>query len=323
MTSKRDRSEGIVVSGTGGTWTVRTTDGESVDVSLRGRLKQTRGDGKPQPLKLAVGDRVAIEDDVRGGARAIAEIFPRTSQLARREPGKRHGERIVVANIDQVVIVFAAANPEPHLRMLDRFLVIAEGNDLRARIVINKVELTGEDSDRARFADYAIAGYPVHFTSVKQRIGLAELHDALVGQTSALSGPSGVGKSSLLNALYPGANLRVGEISHSVNKGRHTTVGAVLHPLPDGGFVADTPGLREVGMWGLPSKHLDQCFPEFQPYLGECRFGDCSHDHEPGCAVRDAVDQGIVSAVRYDSYRKLREELEITERQWMTQGRSS
>jgi ribosome biogenesis GTPase len=265
-------------------------------------------------LKLAVGDEVLVEEGERGGAWAITAILPRRSRLARRAPGGGYGERVVAANVDQVVVVFAAARPDPHPRMLDRFLVIAEGNALAARVVVNKVDLVGEALARERFADYSRAGYPLHLTSVVDGSGIDELRDALRGRTSALSGPSGVGKSSLLNALYPGLNLRVGEISESVNKGRHTTVGALLHPLPGGGFVADTPGLREVGMWGLPPAELDRCFPELRPLAERCRFGDCTHAVEPGCAVRAAVEAGEVSAARYESYRKLREELEELER---------
>ncbi|HYD52620.1 MAG TPA: ribosome small subunit-dependent GTPase A, partial [Gemmatimonadaceae bacterium] len=241
---------------------------------------------------------------------AIGEIAPRRSRLARRAPGGGWGERIVAANVDQVVVVFAAARPEPHPRMLDRFLVIAEANELAARIVINKVELVGEAAARARFADYERAGYPVHLTSVARDVGLATLHDALAGRSSVLTGPSGVGKSSLLNALYPGLDLRVGEISESVNKGRHTTVGAYAHPLPDGGYVIDTPGLREVGMWALPAEHVDRLFPELRPWLEQCRFADCSHVMEPDCAVRAAVSRGEVSQARYASYTKLRDEIE-------------
>jgi ribosome biogenesis GTPase len=303
------RKEGVVLKGTGGVWHVRADSGETHEASLRGRLKQERDEGK----KLAVGDRVVLEIDQRGEHWAIDEILPRHSQLARRAPGEGPGERIVAANVDQVVVVFAAAKPEPHRRMLDRFLVIAEANSLESRVVINKIELVDREQVERSFADYAAAGYPVHFTSVKQRIGLDELHDALAGKTSVLTGPSGVGKSSLMNSMYPGLDLRVGEISESVNKGRHTTVGALLHPLPDSGYVVDSPGLREVGMWGLASEHLDECFREFREYIPECRFGNCTHRVEPGCAVRAAVEKGGISAERYDSYLRLREEMEQSE----------
>lgn len=306
------RKEGVVLKGTGGVWHVRADSGETHEASLRGRLKQERDEAK----KLAVGDRVGLEIDQRGEHWAIAEILPRHSQLARRAPGEGQGERIVAANVDQVVVVFAAAKPVPHRRMLDRFLVIAEANSLESRVVINKIELVDRDQVEGEFADYAAAGYPVHFTSVKQRIGLEQLHDALAGKTSVLTGPSGVGKSSLMNSMYPGLDLRVGEISESVNKGRHTTVGALLHPLPDAGYVVDSPGLREVGMWGLASEHLDECFREFRAYIPSCRFGNCTHRVEPGCAVRAAVDKGAISAERYDSYLRLREEMEQSELRW-------
>jgi len=290
---------GVVLQGTGGIWSVRTTDGVTRDVSLRGRLKISTD-------KLAVGDEVVLED--AGGAWAIAEILPRRSALARRSPAG-YGERIVAANVDQVVVVFAAASPEPHPRMLDRFLVIAESNDLQSHIVVNKIDLVDMAAAQARFADYPLAGYPMHYTSTVTGAGLAGLAVELKGRISALAGPSGVGKSSLLNFLYPGLNLRVGAISQSVNKGRHTTVGALLHPLPDGGYVADTPGLREVGIWGLSPDALDRCFPEFVSYLGHCRFADCHHVVEPDCAVRAAVAAHELSPTRYDSYVRLRQEL--------------
>ena len=304
------QKEGVILKGTGGVWHVRTAAGEIYEASLRGRLKKEPDESR----KLAVGDRVVIESDVGADHWAIAEILPRSTQLARRAPGEGQGERIVAANVDQVVVVFAAAKPEPHRRMLDRFLVIAEANSLDSRVVINKIELVDRGKTEDEFADYVRAGYPVHFTSVKQRVGLDDLHRELAGRTSVLTGPSGVGKSSLMNAMYPGLDLRVGEISESVNKGRHTTVGALLHPLPDSGYVVDTPGLREIATWGLLSEHLDECFREFRDFISSCRFSNCTHRVEPGCAVRGAVETGALSAERFDSYLRLREEIESGEK---------
>ena len=307
-----NQTQGVVLKGTGGIWHVRTESGETHEASLRGRLKQEKEESK----KLAVGDRVVLETDARASHWAISEILPRHSQLSRRAPGAGQGERIVAANVDQVIVVFAAAKPEPHRRMLDRFLVIAERNSLQSRIVINKIELVDREATETAFSDYSAAGYPVHLTSVKQRVGLDDLHDRLAGKTSVLTGPSGVGKSSLMNSMYPGLDLRVGEISESVNKGRHTTVGALLHPLPDAGYVVDTAGLREVGVWGLSSEHLDECFREFRPHITHCRFGDCTHRVEPGCGVREAVAAGGISTERYESYISLRDEIEEGERKW-------
>ena len=309
MTSPRGL-RGIVLRGTGGVWQVRTEEGETLSVALRGRLKKVDAE------KLAVGDDVVIERGERDDASAIAEILPRRSKLARRAPGGGPGERVVAANIDQVVVVFAVAEPMPHPRMLDRFLLIAESNDLASRVVVNKIELSTLDEARSLFGVYEGIGYPLHYTSVKRGDGLDALRDALHGRVSALTGPSGVGKSSLLNAMFPGLSLRVGEISRSVMKGRHTTVGADLHPLPEGGFVCDTPGLREVGMWGIEPREVDRCFPEMRPLLEECRFGDCTHRVEPGCAVLSAVESGGVSKARYDSYLKLRKELEEGAREY-------
>ncbi|HWG51963.1 MAG TPA: ribosome small subunit-dependent GTPase A [Gemmatimonadaceae bacterium] len=308
----------VVLRGTGGVWHVRDEEGRTRDVTLRGRLKQAG------TLKLAVGDEVVIEpgEPEQSGRRGtaasawtITAIGARRSALARRAPGGAYGERVVVANVDQVVVVFAAAQPEPHLRMLDRFLVIAAANDIPARIVINKMDLATAGT-LERFADYTRAGYEILPMSARMGIGLDALHELLHGRNSVLTGPSGVGKSSLLNTVYPGLNLRVGAISASVNKGRHTTVGAFMFPLPDGGFVVDTPGLREVGVWNLAADALGECFVEFRPFTGQCRFRDCSHRAEPGCAVREAVAARTISDARYESYLRLLDDLAANAPSW-------
>src|SRR4051812_48232456 len=306
-----DMERGLVLGGTGGVWRVHLTGQKRiVEASLRGRLKKSRDSGGDEPagLKLAVGDAVRVEAGAHDDW-SIAEILPRRSKLARRAPSGAHGERVLAANVDQVIVVFAATRPEPHQRMLDRFLVIAEANNLPARIVINKMEIADQTRTRAMFDPYVRAGYPVHYVSVKTSEALGLVHEALANRVSVFTGPSGVGKSSILNAVFPGANLRVGEISESVQKGRHTTVGAVMLELPGGGFVVDTPGLREVGLWSIPSDRLDACFPEFREHLDQCRFGDCRHLAEPDCGVRDAVTRGTISPERYESYRLLLEDL--------------
>lgn len=289
----------------GGVYEVELEDGGVAAAALRGRLKLEQRTGD----RVVAGDRVAVERHPDGSF-TIEQVAERCSELARRAPGKgARRAKIVAANIDQVVVVLAAAKPEPKLRMLDRFLVLAESSGLPSLIVLNKTDLLPAAAARALLEDYEGAGYRVLYTSVVERRGLDALHENLCGQTSVLAGPSGAGKSSLLNAIEPGLRLRTAEVSAAVHKGRHTTVSAELLPLGCGGYVADTPGLRELGLWGVPTAELDHFFPEFRAYLGECRFGgSCTHIHEPRCALREAVQAGRVSAARYQSYRRLRTE---------------
>lgn len=295
---------GIVLRAQGGTYEVETADG-IVEAVLRGRLKREERLGD----RVVVGDRVEVERTEGGEheAWAIEVVADRTSSLARKAPGKAPRAKVIVANVHQVVVVFAVAHPEPHLRMLDRFLVLCEANELDALIVANKLDVTGADAARELFGPYERIGYSVVYTSVKDRLGMETLSGCVCGKTSALTGPSGVGKSSLLNALQPGLALRVASVSDAVQKGRHTTVTAQLVPLECGGYLADTPGLRELGLWGIDAEELDWCFPEFRPYLGTCKYGNsCTHTHEPGCAVRAAVG-GEIAESRYESYRRMLE----------------
>jgi ribosome biogenesis GTPase len=281
-------------------------DGQTVQSPIRGKLF------KAEPP--AVGDWVRLEK--RGGQYVIVEVLPRKSVLARRQPGTTARRQVLIANIDQVIVVFAAAQPDPVPGMLDRFLVVAEANELDAHIVVNKMDLVDRKAIEPIFEPYITAGYPVHFTSVYTGEGLEELRSALKGKESVFVGPSGVGKSSLLNALFPGLNLKVGQVSQAYGRGRHTTVGGYLIKLPGDITVADTAGLREVGLWMVPPEELPECFPEFRSYIGQCRFNDCAHIAEPGCAVREAVQQGHIYRSRYESYVRLRAEAEETFPRW-------
>jgi len=212
----------------------------------------------------------------------------------------------MVANLDQVLVVFACADPMPHLRMLDRFLVAAEHNEVEAAVVANKVDLVGMAAAREIFSGYEAIGYPVLYASAREGIGVEGLADRLAGRISVVTGPSGVGKSTLLNAIQPGLRIETAEVSESLHKGKHTTTSAELHPLvAGGGAVADTPGLRELGLWQIPDEALAWCFPEMREHLGGCGFNDCRHLGEPRCAIRAAVASGGVSEARYESYRRL------------------
>jgi ribosome biogenesis GTPase len=284
-----------------GFYTVETEAG-LVTCRLRGRLKR----GPRLGDILAVGDRVQISTQPDGSG-MIEEIEQRERMFSRMAPTPRgEYQQILIANPDQVVLVFACAEPEPRLRMLDRFLVVAEKAETPNLIVFNKVDLAGIDRARERFGHYDALGYPVLFTSVESGLGVSELEEQLVGQISILAGPSGVGKSSLLNKIQPGLGLSVRDVSTSTRKGRHTTVVRELFPLNGGGYVADTPGLKALALWDIEPEEVDGYFPELRDLVADCQFSNCTHIHEPGCAVMKAVEDGRVHFERYDSYVRMR-----------------
>jgi ribosome biogenesis GTPase / thiamine phosphate phosphatase len=292
---------GLIVSSQSGFYTVETEAGPFVS-HMRGRLKKGRRTGDI----VAVGDwvNISIGADNKGMIESIEERERMLSRLAPTPRGDYH--QIIIANPDQAVFVFSTANPEPRLGMLDRFLVIAEKQGLPALIVANKVDLVGEDQARELFGHYEPLGYPVIYTSVKQQLGLESLRQHLAGKISVLAGPSGVGKSSLLNSIQPGLGLSVREISQTTQKGRHTTVVRKLFPLEDGGYVADTPGLKALALWDIEPEEIDAYFPELRDLVAECQFSNCTHLHEPGCAVQAAVEEGEVHLERYNSYLRMR-----------------
>lgn len=306
--------EGTVFRTHSGNYYVQTDAAGVVVCKLRGTLKKelvySTSGSNPRRVDqarkrrttdpLTVGDRVRVDPELA----LIVETLPRHSELSRDSPSGR-GQHTLVANLDQAFLFIAAASPPPNFWLLDRFLVLAEAADIPPRLVINKIDqLTDEDRPalEANVAVYEKIGYPVFWVSAKTGQGIGAVRAAMAGRISAVAGPSGVGKSSLLNTLQPGLLLKTGDIDNAMLSGRHTTTTAELLPLDGGGWVADTPGLRQVDFWEVDHDQIQFCYPEFGPFLGECRFAGCRHHTELGCAVRAAVDAGEIDRRRYESY---------------------
>lgn len=278
------------------------TEAGTLTCQMRGRLKRERGEGDV----IAVGDRVTVMLNQDGTGR-IETIEPRVRALVRMDPRPRGEYRqILLANLDQIVMVFACSDPTPNLRMLDRFLVIAEKQAIPARIVANKVDLIGLKNAREIFGVYPGLGYPVTYTSVYENRNVDALHSLLQGKISGLAGPSGVGKSSLLNKIQPDLGLAVREVSDLTAKGKHTTNVRQLFALHDGGYVADLPGLRSLALWDTHPEELDGYFPELRDRVQDCKYNDCTHSDEPGCAIVAAVEAGEIDVSRYESYLRMR-----------------
>ena len=292
---------GIVVRSQSGFFTLDTSQGEVV-ARLRGRLKQ----GPKTGDLIAVGDwvQVSIQDD---GTAMIEEIEERTSKLHRLAPTARgEYEQIIIANLDQAILTFACADPEPRLRMLDRFLIICEEQRVPPVIVANKVDLVGMREAQHMFGHYTKLGYQLLYTSARKGRGIRKLRQLLLGKISVFAGPSGAGKSSLLNAVQPDLGLGVKAVSEATGKGRHTTVVREMFRLDKGGYVADTPGLKALALWDIEPEELDGYFPEIAERVAGCQFSSCTHVDEPGCAVVEAVEKGKIHPERYESYLRIR-----------------
>ena len=274
-------------------------DGRTVDASIRGRLKQGSG-------RVVIGDRVTVAEAPDSCTVESAE--ERATELVRRGRGGRV-PKVLAANLDRVFVVVSLRDPPANTDLIDRLLVLVESSGMHPILVLNKVDLAAA-SEVARDLTglYEAIGYRVLCTSAESGEGLEELREQLCRGVSALIGPSGVGKSTLLNALDPTLGLRTGELSRKGGTGRHTTVSSRLIGLSCGGLVADTPGFSDVALWGVAPDAIGSCFPEFTAYSESCRFRMCTHVHEPECGVQTALAEGRIPQTRYDSFLKLRAE---------------
>jgi ribosome biogenesis GTPase len=293
--------EGTVIAMHGPLVRVQVED-QTLVVASRRRLNWEGG--SPSSARLVVGDRVSLE--MHDGDGVIVAVHARRNSLLRRAPSKNRAQ-VLAANVDQALVVFAGLEPPIKQGLLDRFLVACDLAGIAAVITINKVD-QGLGEAEGLMQVYESLGFTVRRVSARTGWGLGAIRRLLVDRTSLFCGPSGAGKSSLLNAVYPGFRLKVGELSESTGKGRHTTSLAELMPLPYGGFVVDTPGLKEFGVWEISAPRLARAFPEIVRHADACRYADCRHHMEPDCAVRAALAAGEIDGGRYSSYLKILEE---------------
>lgn len=290
---------GCIIRGVGGFYYVKTEDG----------IVQTRGRGRFRKTGISpmVGDEVDIkisEEDSDGDG-MIQEIMPRRNAF----------ERPPVANVDTVVIVFAAKKPKPVFEIIDKFLITAESKNTQPILCMNKCDLISDEKAEEIRSIYE-PSYPFISISAKEGIGLDELKDMLRGKRTAFAGPSGVGKSTIINHLIPEAQMETGKVSAKTTRGRHTTRHVEIFQHPDGGLIYDTPGFTSFDLSGVQADDLDHYYPEMVPLLGQCRFDNCRHLKEPGCAVRDAVERGDINEQRYRSYVRGFQELDEKEHDW-------
>ena len=300
--------KGLVIKNTGSWVTVRLDDGNTVNCKMRGVLR-LKGLRCTNPV--AVGDRVQVEDK-GGDAPVVGDIEPRRNYIIRRSSNLSKEFQIIAANLDQAVLVATLTNPETSTTFIDRFLATAEAYQVPAVLAFNKIDLLDTDEWRSRLDElrtmYESIGYPVITMSAATGEGADALRAQLAGKMSLLSGNSGVGKSSIINLLVPDAHVRVGDVSHTHHKGMHTTTFSELLDLPGGGAIIDTPGVKAFGTIDFERAEVAHYFPEIFRISDDCRFNHCTHTHEPGCAVLEAVEQGKIAPSRFTSYLSILEE---------------
>ncbi|MDL2231761.1 ribosome small subunit-dependent GTPase A [Porphyromonadaceae bacterium OttesenSCG-928-L07] len=298
--------KGIVIKSTGSFYTVRISEDEELACSIRGRLR-TKGIRSTNPV--AVGDWVDVEEDKDGCV--ITHIHERKNYLIRKSTNLSKESHIIASNIDQAVIIITISHPETSAVFIDRFLATCEAYTIRAILIFNKIDIYNEQ-EQAELEEliglYEHIGYDCYAVSAKENTNIGEVKDIFQDKTTVLSGISGVGKSSLVNRIEPGLNLKTGTISTTHNTGKHTTTFAEMFPLSGGGFIIDTPGIRSFGMIDMKKEEISHYFPEIFKYSKDCRFHNCTHLHEPGCAVIEAIQEGHIHEKRYFSYISMMEE---------------
>src|SRR5579872_6708581 len=294
--------EGLVTKSTGSWYQVQTPGGQRVDCRIKG-IFRTKGITTTNPI--AVGDKVDFEMEPELGTGVITELQPRKNYIIRKSINLSRQAQIIAANLDQAFLVVTLASPRTSLGFIDRFLVTAEAYDIPASLVFNKLDLFSDEGLEI-LADYKAIyekiGYPCYDVSALEGTGIEQVAGLLKDKVTLFSGHSGVGKSSLINALLPDLKLRTTEISEWHDKGMHTTTFAEMFELPHGGYIIDTPGIRELGVIDIEKNELGHFFPEMRARLNQCKYNSCRHINEPGCAVIKAVEDGEIELSRYESY---------------------
>lgn len=293
---------GLVIKSTGSWYEVLTDEGKTINCRIKGKFR-TLDIKTTNPV--AVGDHVEIEPEPDQETGLIKALKPRKNYIIRKSVNLSKQAQIIAANLDQAFLIVTLASPRTSLGFIDRFLVTAEAYDIPAKLIFNKLDLFSDEGieilkEYQRI--YENAGYPCYSVSALKETNIDQIRELLKDKVTLVSGHSGVGKSTLINALLPGTELKTGEISDWSDKGKHTTTFAEMFELPFGGYLIDTPGIRELGVFDIEKQELGRLFPEIRKLMGDCRFHNCRHINEPGCAVLAALEEGEFEPSRYDSY---------------------